>query len=209
MKILLIANRILFFLSFFLPFFLLPHCEGPTAEENEAKVKAFQDSVRLCDTVNQAYLELSPDKTLTIHQTDTTISSSSPTVHPDTTISTTETNNLTLKNNSFLEYPTENSISGYGIALLSFNRSIRGINTFSLLFSFLLSIACIIMIFRRKSHNSQIIISVLSLLFLITFVCIGLSDNTPIEAILWGFWTCLILSLTNVIITIIMKRKNT
>ena len=162
MKILLITNRILFFLSFFLPFVLLPHCEGPTAEEKETKVKAFQDSISLCDSANQVYQESNLDTTLTIHQPDTTTGSICSTMHTDTTSSITESQNILLNINSFLEYPTENSISGYGIALLSFNRNIRGIITFILLFSFILSIACIIMLFRRKNHNSQIIISVLS-----------------------------------------------
>jgi hypothetical protein len=209
MRILLLINRTLFFISFFLPFILLPHCEGPSEAEEKAKAKAIQDSILISDSINQVYESSTTDTILTIHHTDTAISTVSSTVHPDTAVSINENQNILSKIHSFLKNPTEYSISGYGIASLTFNSRFMSFLSCMLLLSFILSIVGVFILLIRRNHIVQTIISVLSLLSLIVFLCLCIADNTPMNVFLWGFWTSLTLSVTNVIITIIIKRMNT
>jgi hypothetical protein len=169
MRILLISNRVLFFLSFFLPFILLPHCEGPSAEEKMAKEMAMQDSIRMTDSAYYVYQSPAFVMSIPIVKLDSTKNISNLSVHNEPSLIFKKNHNVLTKVHDFLQFPTDNSISGYGIASISFNRNISGIISYVLLFSFLLSIAGIIMLFVRKHHILQIIISGLSLLFLVIF----------------------------------------
>jgi hypothetical protein len=196
MKKLFIATRILFFLSFFLPFLLLPQC-GPSATEKLAKENAKQDSIRMCDS---AYKINHSNQNAVLPMRKDAQKPSIPEKHFSDRLSDIH---------SFLKFPTENSISGYGIAILSIEFKHGGFSFlfFIIMLAFIASIAGILLLLIKHHHIIPLIISLCSVIFLITFLCILLFDNTPLELFLWGYWTSLALSLTNVVLAIILRKK--
>ncbi|MEI6123800.1 MAG: hypothetical protein WCQ95_09230 [Bacteroidota bacterium] len=204
MRILLIITRVLFFLSFFFPFILLPQCQGPSAEEKASKELAMMDSVRRCDSVNKVY-----------HITDSCSIIKLPCqAKPYETQDLKDNSNKNFSGiHSFLKSPIKNSISGYGIALISiskFDFKLESLVWLLISLSFLLSFFGILAIFIKPKHLINTIISLFCFLSLMTVIIyLILIGFTNAAEILWGFWTSLFLSLTNVIITIIIRRKNT
>jgi hypothetical protein len=206
-RIIYISIRVLFFVSFFLPFLFLPECKGPSADEMAAKEQALSDSIRKSDSISQAYQGSMSDM-------------SASKVKPDSAIATAklpEENNqkrilkkdisVFSKIDDFLRYPTENSISGYGIAAASLHGGLNGFTLYAVLLSFLCSLAGIFMLFVRKNHIAQTIISVFSLLLLLMFFLIIADGKIPKDIFMWGFWTCLFLSFSNLLMTILIRRK--
>jgi len=207
MRTLYIINRIIFLLSFFLPFFLLPHCSGKEETVEKEKQRVL-DSIHVCDSVNRVVQASTADTALFIKQSGSTKDTLNKTASLDTTINKKTFADRLHDFHMFLQLPSEDSISGYGIAMICFNRNLSGIVSYFLLFSFLFSIAGIFMLFIRRNHILQTVISLLSLLFLLIFLCFAFSDDTTLYALLWGFWTCLFFSMTNVIISIRMRKKH-
>lgn len=213
MRILFITNRIFFFISFFLPFILLPHCVGPSDTKIKAREKGIQDSIRISDSTNQVNGKLHPDKPLIINKTDTTTDFECSENHLDTIVSIDGNKNFLYKIHSFLKQPTENSISGYCLFLISITdiefkwSSIIGL-IFSL--SFVFSIVGIFALFGNHSHLFQTIASLICLIgFLIFIAYLFVSVGITLEGVLWGLWLSLFSSITNVAITIKIRKDCT
>jgi hypothetical protein len=210
MRILFIINRILLFLSFFLPFFLIPQC-SPSNEEKVAYETAIQDSIHFTDSINQINQYSKTDTSLTLSNLDTTDVYSNLTEYKDTTIINKENNNIVKRFHTFLFYPTKNSISGYGLAInqiFKFEFVWQEIIGLCFLLSFLFSFVGVILIMVKHSHILQKVTSFISLItFIVFFFYIFAIEHTPLEATLWGLWTSLTLNLTNLIITIMIGKK--
>ncbi|MEI7596145.1 MAG: hypothetical protein WCK02_10395 [Bacteroidota bacterium] len=212
MKKILIINRILFFLSFFLPFVILPHCEGSSEMEKKAKHKAFQDSVHIADSLKYDAHILNLKNNVAIVASDSLNNFSNLTKHTENIDVKKETKPVLIEIHEFFKCPTEYSISGYGLAyVFVVGFKLKLVNIIGLVFSlsFLFSFVGIILLFKNHRHRIQTIVPLISFAAFIVFLSyMFVVDKITLEEILWGLWVSLTLSLTNVIITIIRKNRD-
>jgi hypothetical protein len=212
MKALFITCRILFFVSFFLPFVLIPRC-GPSADELAKKAKFMQDSIRTADSLNQSEIALINDSSSTAVQNDSMAKA------PDTI--KTQVAEAPEKGISdyltdfydFLKQPTKDAFSGYSLSLIAiggieFSVVALIFKLFSLSFTF--SVVGLLLLFFNRKHIMQFIVSLVSFVsFAVFAIYLLLTDNViPVDNILWGFWVSLILSAVNVAVAFVVRYRH-
>jgi hypothetical protein len=186
-------NRILFFLSFFLPFILLPQCE---ASKESLKEQARLDSIRISDSINNSdhLVDSCALTSLSIQSKPQEVNSSKYTLEETFTAI-----------HSLLKSPTKNSISGYGIFFgtmtdLSFFKENVMLWLFSL--TFLLLFLGILTAFIKPAYNLNTILSLFCFISVMIFLIYLIGNGLESEDILWGFWINIFLGFINVIMTI-------
>lgn len=197
MKAFFVVNRIVFFLAFFLPFILLPQCN--TSKKEKIVV----------ETKNNGSKTINNDKSI-----DDTIRVNSNSIKEgETSYIVNDNINNFRKFHEFLIQPSANSISGYGLVVLlfyDFEFDWDGIIVVIFLICFVSSLSGVFLLFLKHNHIIQGIISLICLITFVVFVFYLFAiDHISINDILWGLWICLILSISNVILTFAMKRKVT
>ena len=109
-RILYISIRVLFFVSFFLPFLFLPECKGPSADEMAAKEQALSDSIRKADSISQAYQGSMSDMSASKVKPDSAITISKQECHNNESIDETEKSNFLKRIHMQLQMPTDYSV---------------------------------------------------------------------------------------------------
>jgi hypothetical protein len=220
----------LLFLSFFLPFFVLPTCSNSEKERDLfIRDSLYKDSIMHDSLMKvsleksgklQHYMDSINNGQIVVSSIQTTDNNSKLTTDSLKTTSTNATTSVPVETKSlsdyftdflkFLMYPNDETINGFGITIIaltipfqsgSFELSNIFCIIFCLSFFFTLSVLCV-QFFRpcRRTHLYLSIVSLFVLLFL------GISIN--LESALWGYYLALTFNLSDILaIYISLKRK--
>lgn len=202
--------RVLFFLSFFLPFLLLPQCKSGEKETstNESTLHdstALEESTQpVVDEGEQGIMTESPNRDSQDDLPDNAMQT-------DSTGIEAENSGFLIRLHDLMVFPTPNSISGYGLAFIQvtdFTSDWGGITGLFFAFGLLLSLVNVILGFFPNKRIIQIAIPATSFVTFTIFIArILIIEQFPLEATLWGLWTCFLLNLINLVFSIIPTKK--
>jgi hypothetical protein len=202
--------RALYFLSFFLPFLLLPQCDSG-GKEVFATESVVHDSIALADstrlTVEEGDHGISLESSNQDHQNDLP----DKTEPGDPAGMEAENPGFLMQLHELMVFPTKNSLSGYGLAFIlvtDFTPDWGGITGLLFAFGLLLSLANVILGFFPIKRIIQIAIPATCFVTFTIFIArILIIEQFPLEATLWGLWTCFLLNLIILLLSIFQKKK--
>jgi hypothetical protein len=225
MKRLLLLTRILFFLSFLLPFFFFQMC-GPSKKEREVSItQAKQDSInasveaqRIADSIHavaeQVRIMDSIKLTLNKAKLDSfklaELKKNVP-VKINRDIKEIKEPGIIEKIWGYMLFPTKNSISALGISTITValtidffnwkNFEIKGLLEFLLPVNILIGLTLILLFIFKRIRLSRVF-SIISLIFFIILIF-----KYHEQGILWGFWVAFILNMIDLILVNMILYK--
>jgi uncharacterized membrane protein len=224
MRKILLINRILFLLSFLLPFILFECSDfgfGPSKKEREvAMTKAKQDSINAAvevqiqaDSILAVAKQKSIQDSINTHKMNAepiflkTIEENKKTESIDQGVTKKKKDKLIEKIWGRMLSPTNNSLSGLGITVFKItfinlkSIKINDLLDFLIPFNLLNALILLLLIIFKKIKLSRIF-SIISLLFFI--VSVFLYQET---GILWGFWVAFILNMIDLLLVNLILYK--